>query len=217
MINGLLCKKVGMTRVFTEDGRWLSVTVLEAGPCTVVQRKTTDNDGYDAVQIGFGEVRSTKRRPRKPQMGHFKKAGVEPKRTLREFRVAADSELKPGDEIRADIFAKGDRVDVASTSKGKGFQGVQKRHHFGGGPGTHGSNFHRRPGSIGQCAFPAEVFSGHPMPGHMGDRKVTVQNLEIVTVDPAKNLVLVLGAVPGANGNVVQLKKSVKASAKGDQ
>lgn len=208
MLDGLLGKKVGMTRLFTEDGRWIDVTVLEAGPCTVVQRKTQDRDGYDAVQLGYGDM--PERKLNKPEQGHFKKAGVAVKRTLREFRVQADSELKTGDELKADLFTAGELVDVMGTSKGRGFAGVMKRHGFGGGPGGHGSNFHRRPGSIGQSADPAEVFKNKKMPGHMGDRRVTVQNLEVVNVDPDRNLILVRGAVPGANGGLITVRKAVK-------
>lgn len=209
-MSGILGKKIGMTRVFTQDGRWIDVTVLEAGPCTVVQRKTRDNDGYEAVQIGFGAVKE--KRVNKPMQGHFKKAGIEPKRNLREFRVAADCELKTGDELKADVFSAGDRVDVSGTSKGRGFAGVIKRHGFSGGPGGHGSHFHRAPGSIGQSADPAKVYKGKKMPGHMGNRKVTVQNLEVVEVDLDKNLLVVRGAVPGANGGLVSVSKSVKQS-----
>lgn len=208
MMAGILGKKVGMTRIFTEDGRWIDVTVLEAGPCTVVQRKTRDHDGYDAIQLGFGDVKD--KHVAKPQIGHFKKAGVEPKRNLREFRVKDDCDLKVGDEIKADFFATGDKVDVAGTTKGRGFSGFMKRHGMGGGPGSHGSNFHRRPGSIGPSADPSRVFKGTRMAGQMGNDKVTVQNLEVVEVDPAKNLLVVRGCVPGANGGIVVVRKSVK-------
>ena len=208
MVRALMGKKVGMTRVFGEDGRWSTVTVLEVGPCTVVQRKTQETDGYDAVQLGFGTKRE--KLVTKPLMGHFKKAGVAPQRTLREFPIEAADELKAGDEIRADIFKAGDRVDVAGISKRKGYQGVQKRHGFRGGPGGHGSMFHRRPGSIGQSSDPSKVFKGMKMAGHMGDVRVTVQNLEVVNVDAEKNLVLVRGAVPGANGGLLELKFTVK-------
>jgi large subunit ribosomal protein L3 len=208
MVDGLLGKKLGMTRLFTEDGRWIEVTVLETGPCTVVQRKTKEKDGYDAVQLGFGEVKE--QRLKKPQKGHFQKAGVVPKRTLREFRVAEDSELQAGDELKVDLFSAGERVDVIGTSKGRGFAGVMRRHGFKGGPGAHGSNFHRRPGSIGNSADPAEVYKNKRMPGHMGDRRITVQNLEVVTVDPERNLLLVRGAVPGANGGLITVSKAVK-------
>jgi large subunit ribosomal protein L3 len=210
MLNGLLGKKLGMTRIFTEDGRWIEVTLLEAGPCMVVQRKTQAQEGYDAVQIGFGEA--NKRRLTKPLQGHFKRAGVPPSRTLREFRVERDSALKPGDEVRVDIFKAGDRVDVSGTSKGKGFAGGIKRHAWSGGPGTHGSNFHRAPGSIGQSADPGHVIKGKTLPGHMGNEGVTTQNLEVVNVDPAKNLMVVRGSVPGAPGGLVVVKKTVKVA-----
>lgn len=210
MVSGLLAKKIGMTRVFGPDGRQYPVTVLEVGPCTVVQRKTQNTDGYEAVQLGFGVKRE--KLFTKPELGHFKKQGVEPRRHLREFPVEADDPAKAGDEIRADVFKAGDHIDVSGTSKGKGFQGVQKRHGFAGGPGGHGSMFHRRPGSIGQSADPAKVFKGMKMPGQMGNVRVTVQNLEILEVDPEKNLVVVRGAVPGANGGIVELKKSVKGA-----
>jgi len=208
MLTGLLGKKLGMTRIFTEDGRWIEVTLVEAGPCTVVQRKTSDKDGYDAVQLGYGDVKAS--RCTKPLTGHFAKVGVEPKRTLREIRITADTELKPGDEIRADIFKPGDRVDVSGTSKGKGFAGVIKRHGFRGGPGTHGAHFHRAPGSIGQSADPSKVYKNKRLPGQMGNHRVTTQNLEVVNVDPERNLVMVRGCVPGAPGGVVMVKKSVK-------
>ncbi|NIA14565.1 MAG: 50S ribosomal protein L3 [Nitrospiraceae bacterium] len=216
MLNGLLGKKLGMTRVFTEDERWVEVTLLEAGPCTVVQRKTENHEGYDAVQLGFGEV--PERRLTKPLRGHFEKCGVAPKRTLREFRVTKDEGLKAGDEVKVDIFQTGDRVDVSGTSKGKGFAGGMKRWGWGGGPGTHGSNFHRRPGAIGQSADPAHVVKGKHMPGHMGNARVTTQNLEVIDVDVDKNLLVVRGSVPGAMGGLVMVKKSVKtASADGSK
>ncbi len=205
---GLLGRKLGITRVFLNDGRWVEVTLLQAGPCTVVQRKTKDNDGYEAVQAGFEDVKE--KRCTKPLNGHFKKSGVPPKRVLREFRVDGAEELKPGDEIRLDMFKAGDRVDVSGTSKGKGFQGVQKRHAFSGGPGTHGSNFHRAPGSIGQSAYPSKVIRGKRMPGRMGNARVTTQNLEVVDVDPEKNLLVIRGSVPGARGGLVVVEHSVK-------
>lgn len=208
MVNGLLGKKLGMTRMFTEDGRWIDVTLVQAGPCTVVQRKTEQRDGYEAVQVGFGEVKET--RTTKPLLGHFKKAATTPKRVLSEFRVDAASELKPGDEIRLDMFKPGDRVDISGTSKGKGFQGVIKRHKMRGGPGGHGSMFHRAPGSIGQSADPARVYKGKRMPGHMGHVKKTIQNLEVIQVDPEKSVVVVRGAVPGANGGMLVVKHSTK-------
>ena len=208
MLNGLLGRKLGMTRIFTEDGRWEEVTLLQAGPCIVVQRKTKENDGYDAVQVGFEALKES--RCKKPLRGHFGKAGVDPKRILREFRVEVDSELKPGDEVRTDIFKAGDRVDVSGTSKGKGFAGVIKRYGFKGGPGSHGSNLHRAPGSIGQSADPSKVYKGKRLPGHMGSLRITTQNLEVLDVDPDKDLLVVRGAVPGANGGLVVVKHSVK-------
>lgn len=210
MFTGLLGKKLGMTRIFTPDGRWIEVTLLEAGPCTVVQRKTTSGDGYEAVQLGYGA--KPEKRCARPERGHFTKRGVEPKRWLREFRVAAGSELKAGDEIRVDIFHEGDRVDICGTSKGRGFAGLHKRHHFRGGPGGHGSNFHRRPGSIGSGTDPGEVLKGMRMAGHMGDARVTIQNLEVVRVDAEKNVLAVRGCVPGATGGLIEVKKSVKGA-----
>ena len=210
MDHGILGKKIGMTRVFTDDGRWIDVTVLEAGPCKVVQRKTTDRDGYEAIQVGFGEMKES--RAKKPQLGHFAAAGVPPTRDLREFRIPKDSELKAGDEITAEMFQVGDRVDISGTTKGKGFAGAMKRHGFKGGPGGHGSHFHRAPGSMGQSADPAKVYKNKKLPGHMGHTKVTVQNLEVVTVDASKNLLLIRGSVPGANGGLITVNKSVKGA-----
>lgn len=210
MVTGLLGRKLGMTRVFTEDGRWIEVTVLEAGPCTVVQRKTKEKDGYEAVQVGFGDLKET--RCNKPLGGHFKKSGIAPKAVLREFRVEPGSELKPGDEINNELFKPGDHIDVSGISKGKGFAGVIKRYGFKGGPGGHGSHFHRTPGSIGQSADPAKVYKGKKLPGRMGNVKRTTINLEVVDVDTDKNLVVVRGSVPGANGVVVVLRHSVKGA-----
>ena len=208
MVNGMLGRKLGMTRVFTDGGQWIDVTVVEAGPCKVVQRKTADKDGYEAVQLGYGTVKES--RLTNPMRGHFSKADVAPARTLREFRVADGSELKPGDDVKADIFAAGEHVDVSGTTKGKGFAGVIKRHKMKGGPARHGSHFHRAPGSIGQSADPSKVVRGKRMPGHMGNTKVTVQNVEVVQVDADKNLLLLRGAIPGANGGVIKVSKSVK-------
>jgi len=210
MVDQLLGKKLGMTRIFTEDGRSVTVTLLEAGPCTVVQRKTQSNDGYEAVQVGFGAVKKTS--INKPTAGHFNKAGIEARRVLREFRVDGESELKIGDELKAELFSVGDYVDITGTSKGKGFAGVIKRHGFKGGPGGHGSHFHRAPGSIGQSADPAKVYKGKKLPGHMGDARVTTQNLEVMTVDAEKNMLCVRGTVPGANGGLVVLKRSLKGA-----
>jgi large subunit ribosomal protein L3 len=210
MVKGLLGKKVGMTRIFTEDGRWIPVTLIETGPCNVVQRKTQETDGYEAVQLGFGEKRI--KNVSKPLQGHYKKAGVAPRRILQEFPLAAGSEVKPGDEVRADIFTVGDKVDITGASKGKGFAGVIKRHGFGGGPGGHGSTFHRAPGSIGQCATPSKVYKGKKLPGRMGHGRITIQNLEVVRVEAEKNVLLVRGSVPGANGTVVTVRPSVKGT-----
>jgi len=215
MVKGLLGRKIGMTRLFSEDGSWIPVTVLEVGPCTVVQRKKTETDGYEAVQLGFGDVRES--RCNKPMRGHFAgngkdKAAVKPKRMLREFRVDASDDLKRGDEIRVDIFKAGELVDVAGISKGKGFQGVQKRHGFSGGPAAHGSMFHRAPGSIGTSATPSRTLKGRKLPGHMGSVRVTVRNLNVVRVEPEKNLLIVRGGVPGAVGGLVEVKKSLKGA-----
>jgi len=210
MVKGLLGRKLGMSRVFTPDGRWIEVTLVEAGPCTVIQRKTADNDGYNAVQLGFEEIED--RKVTKPLAGHFKKNGLELKRVLREFNVEEASELKAGDQITTDIFKTGDRVDVSGTIKGRGFAGVHKRHHYAGGPGTHGSNFHRRPGSIGQSAEPSEVYKGKGMPGHMGAVKRTQVNLEVIDVVPEKNLLVVRGAIPGATGGLVVVRQSLKGA-----
>jgi len=204
----LLGKKLGMTRMFTEDGRWIEVTLLEAGPCTIVCRKTKQSDGYEAVQLGYGELKD--KQCTKPLRGHFAKHGLTPKRTLRECRVPPDNMLKPGDQITVEIFQVGERIDVSGTTKGKGFAGVIKRYGFGGGPAAHGSHFHRAPGSIGECADPSKVYKGHRMPGHMGHKRITTQNLEIVDVDAAKNLLVVRGAVPGANGGLIELRKAAK-------
>ncbi|UCF69506.1 MAG: 50S ribosomal protein L3 [Acidobacteriota bacterium] len=205
MVNGLIGKKVGMTQLFDDSGRVVPVTVIEAGPCVIVQRKTAERDGYEAAQLGLVEKRPA-RKATKPRTGHCAKANVPPVRVLREFRLAADSDPKPGETITCEIFAAGQRVDVVGTSKGRGFQGVIKRHGFGGGRASHGSMFHRAPGSIGQSAFPARVFPGARMPGQMGHRRVTVKGLEVVQVDKERNLLLVRGAVPGARGSVLMIR-----------
>lgn len=199
---GILGKKLGMTQVFTEDGKACPVTVIEAGPCCVIQVKTLDNDGYEAVKIGFPEVKEKKLR--KPESGIFKKAGVKPYRILREFTVTG---LKVGEFVTVERFIKGDRVSVTGTSKGKGFQGVMKRHNFSGGPGSHGSMFNRAPGSIGASSYPSRVWKNQKMAGHMGSERVTVKNLEIVDVRNGQNLLLIKGSVPGAVGAVVEIKK----------
>jgi large subunit ribosomal protein L3 len=203
---GIIAKKVGMTQVYSQDGRAIPATVLEAGPCVVVQRKSTQKDGYSAVQLGLVERRKVKQ-PTKPAEGHFKKAGVPPCRVLREFRVDEGAEVKVGDKVSVAIFAQGDKVAVTGTSKGKGFQGVVKRHHFRGGDATHGSMFHRAPGSIGASAFPSRVLKGMRAGGHMGSDRVTVRNLEVVRVDETNNLLVVRGSVPGAGGGYVVIRK----------
>jgi large subunit ribosomal protein L3 len=205
-VKGIIGKKVGMTQVYAEDGRAIPVTVLEAGPCVVVQRKSKDKDGYSAVQLGLVEKRAPKR-VTKPMKGHFEKAGLPPCRVLRELRVAESAEVKVGDKVSVDLFTPGDSVNVIGTSKGKGFQGVVKRHHFRGGAATHGSMFHRAPGSIGASAFPSRVLKGMRAGGHMGQDRVTMKNLKVVKVDPANNLLVVKGAVPGAGGGYVVIRK----------
>jgi large subunit ribosomal protein L3 len=199
---GILGKKLGMTQVFAEDGKAYPVTVIEAGPCCVVQVKTTVNDGYEAVKIGFLEVKE--KRLNKPELGVFKKTGVNPCRILKEYPIGG---LKVGDFVTVEKFAKGDRVCVSGISKGKGFQGVMKRHHFSGGPGSHGSMFNRAPGSIGASSYPSRVWKNQGMPGHMGSERVTVKNIEVVDVRPDQNLLLIKGAVPGATGTIVEIKK----------
>lgn len=203
MIEGLIGKKVGMTQVFAEDGSLVPVTVIQAGPCLVVQKKTAEKDGYDAVQIGLVEKISN-RRVTEPQRGHFEKAGVAPMRTLVE--VDYDGEANVGDRVQVDIFKAGDSIDVVGKSKGKGFQGVMKRHHFGGGRATHGSMFHRAPGSIGASAFPSRVMKGMRMAGRMGGDQVTVKNLRVTRIDADNNLIYIRGAVPGGRNALVVLR-----------
>lgn len=202
MIHGLIGKKVGMTQVFADDGSIVPVTVVVAGPCMIVQKKTAERDGYDAVQLGLVEKLSY-RRVTKPMRGHCEKAGAEPMRTLVEFTY--DGEVNVGDRILADIFQPGDSIDVVGKSKGKGFQGVMKRHHFRGGRATHGSMFHRAPGSIGASAFPSRVMKGMRMAGRMGGDQVTVKNLRITKVDAENNLIYIRGAVPGGKNALVVL------------
>jgi len=195
-MSGILGKKIGMTQIFQDDGRIVPVTVVQAGPCFVVQRKTTDTDGYDAIQVGLVEDRPA-RKVTQPMAGHFKKADVTPMRRLVEFRVDAEDEVKAGDKIAADRFEVDDYVDVTATGKGKGFQGVIKRHGFGGGRATHGSMFHRAPGSVGQASYPARVFPGIRLPGQMGAKRVTAKNLQVVKIDAEQNLIYLRGSVPG--------------------
>ena len=209
MKKAILGKKVGMTQIFDETGKVIPVTVIEAGPCTVVQIKNVDTDGYSAVKLGFGEIKEKKLT--KPAKGTFTKANVTPKKHLREFRLEEIS-YNVGDEIKADIFAQGESVDITGTTKGKGFQGVIKRHGQSRGPMGHGSMYHRRPGSMGSTSTPGRVFKGKKLPGHMGMTTVTIQNLEIVRVDLDKNVILVKGSVPGNKGAILKIKDSVKRS-----
>ena len=211
MKKAILATKVGMTQIFNEEGILTPVTVLQAGPCVVTQVKTIENDGYEAVQVGFVDKRE--KLVSKPLKGHFDKAGVSYKRYVREFRLDDCSAYKLADEIKADVFAAGEKVDATAISKGKGFQGAIKRHGQHRGPMAHGSKFHRHQGSNGACSSPSRVFKGKGMPGHMGSVKVTVQNLEVVRVDAEKNLLLVKGAVPGAKKAMVTIKETVKAEA----
>ncbi len=208
-MKAILGKKIGMTQVFAEDGRLVPVTVVEAGPCVVLQKKTVETDGYNAVQVGFGSIKE--KNVNKPMMGQFKKANVKPTRYLREFPAEDAAELEVGSEYKADVFENGEKIDVSGTSKGKGFLGVIARWGQHRGPMTHGSRYHRRPGSMGACASPAKVMKGKRLPGRGGNDNVTVQNLEIIKVDADKNLLLIKGAVPGAAGGLVSIKKSVKA------
>jgi large subunit ribosomal protein L3 len=199
----ILGKKLGMTQIFIEGGKLVPVTVVEAGPCCVVQVKTEQNDGYEAVKVGYIEVRKEKNVSR-PLLGVFKKAGIQPYKVLREFRMSG---LKVGDFIKADLFSKGDVITVSGISKGKGFQGVMKLHRFRGGPGSHGSMFNRAPGSIGASSYPSRVWRGQKMAGHMGDERVTVKNLKVVDVRPDQNLLLIEGAVPGGINSIIEIRK----------
>jgi large subunit ribosomal protein L3 len=208
MSPGILGKKIGMTQMFRADGQVVPVTLLKAGPCMVVQRKTPATEGYDAVQLGLMEFVKPQR-INKPRTGHLKKAGVEGAKFLREFRLRpGDDDFKPGDQVLADQFKPNDKVDVIGISKGKGFAGVVKRHHFRGGEGSHGSMFHRAPGSIGASSFPSRVVPGMRMGGHMGNERVTVRNLEIVDVDTEDNVLAIKGAIPGPNGGYVLVRRS---------
>jgi large subunit ribosomal protein L3 len=205
-MDGILGRKVGMTQIYVADGTVVPVTVIKAGPCLVVQRKTTDNDGYEAVQIGLVEEKPAK--PNQPLAGHFKKAGVAPVKKVEEFRLDSGEELKAGDEVKASMFTEKDFVDIVGTSKGKGFQGNMKRHGFRGGRGSHGSMFHRAPGSIGSSAYPSRVFKGMRMTGRMGGEQVTTKNLQIVKVDAEQNLIYVRGAVPGPKSGYVAIRRA---------
>lgn len=209
MKKAIMATKIGMTQIFSEDGKLIPVTVLEAGPCVVVQKKTIENDGYNSIQVGFGEIKEKK--VMKPAKGHFDKAGVEAKKNLKEFRLDDISNYEVKDEIKADVFAVGEKVDVSGVSKGKGYAGVIKKYGQHRGPMGHGSKSHRVVGSMGGSATPGRVMKGKNMPSHMGSVKVTVQNLEIVRVDVSKNLLLIRGAVPGPKGSLLMIKDSVKA------
>ena len=209
MKKAIIGRKVGMTQIFDEKGNVIPVTVIEAGPCSVIQVKTVETDGYDAVQLGFGTVKEKKLN--KPEKGHFTKVKVTPVKHLREFRLADVSNVKVGDEIKADVFIAGETVDIQGTTKGKGFQGVIKRHGQSRGPMGHGSMYHRRPGSMGSTSTPGRVFKGKKLPGHMGMETVTIQNLEVVRVDLDKNVILVKGSVPGNKGAILKIRNSVKS------
>ena len=219
MNKAILATKVGMTQIFNEDGVLVPVTVLQAGPCVVTQVKTVENDGYSAVQVGFVDKKSKyvdgklvhRHGANKAEQGHFDKAGVSAKRYVKEFKFDNAEEYTVAQEIKADVFAAGDKVDATAISKGKGFQGAIKRHGQSRGPMAHGSKFHRHAGSNGACSSPSKVFKGKKMPGHMGHKKITIQNLEIVRVDADKNLLLVKGAVPGPKKALVTIKETVKS------
>ena len=206
MVEGLIGKKIGMSQQFDDAGNVVPVTVIQAGPCTVIQKKTAEKDGYAAVQLGFVEARAV-RKPGKPQVGHFKKAGVPVVKKLQEVGCSDPAAVKEGDQILVDIFEIGETVHVVGTSKGKGFAGVVKRHHFAGGGAAHGSMFHRAPGSIGASSYPSRVVKGMRMGGHMGHERVTVRGLKVVATDKDKNLLVVKGAVPGAKGGYVLITK----------
>ena len=207
MVEGLIGKKIGMSQTFDQQGNVIPLTVIKAGPCTVIQKKTEEKDGYSVLQIGLVEEKGVKQ-PIKPVQGHFKKAGVPPVKILREFRFAREAEIKEGDQILVDIFHEGEKVHVTGTSKGKGFASVIKRWGFRGGKASHGSMFHRAPGSIGASAFPSRVVKGKKMPGHMGDNKTTIRNLTVVQTDRESNLLIVKGSVPGARNGYVLVRKA---------
>ncbi|OBR93029.1 MULTISPECIES: 50S ribosomal protein L3 [Clostridium] len=209
MKKAILGRKLGMTQIFNENGKVIPVTVIEAGPCAVIQKKTVEKDGYEAVQVGFSDIRE--KLVNKPMKGHFEKAGVTLKRFIKEFKLENASEYKEGQEIKADVFAAGDKVDVSGVSKGKGFQGTIKRWNAQRGPMSHGSKFHRAPGSMGACSDPSRTFKNMKMAGHMGNRNTTVLNLEVAKVIPEKNIILIKGGVPGPNKGLVAIRNTVKA------
>lgn len=208
MEKGLIGKKLGVTQIFSGDGAAVPVTVIEAGPCVVIQKKTRETDGYDAIQLGFG--RTKQKKVTRPIQGHLRKADKGLFRVLKEFRAMSPDNYEEGQELKADIFEVGDYVDVVGRSKGKGFAGVIKRHGFSGGRATHGSMFHRAPGSMGASAYPSKVFKGKKLPGHMGNERKTVQNLVIVGIKPDKNLILVKGSIPGSKNGIVLVKSAIK-------
>ena len=207
-MKGLIGKKLGMTSVYDESGAAVPVTVIEAGPCVVVQRMENEKEGYSAIQLGFDDQKE--QRLNKPALGHFKKAGVPAKRVLKEFRLEEDAEVAVGDVVNASAFEEVGYVDIVATGKGRGYQGVVKRYGFGGGRASHGGDWTRRTGSIGMCEHPARVFKGKKMPGQMGAKRVTTQNLKIIQVRPEENLILVKGSVPGANGGIVVIREALK-------
>jgi large subunit ribosomal protein L3 len=207
MVNTILGRKLGMTQVWSEDDKLLPVTVIQAGPCTIAQIKSEETDGYAAIQIGYGDI--SEKHVNKPMAGHFAKAGVEPMKYLREIRVDDPSQYNVGDKVTVEEFNEIKLVDVSGVSKGKGFAGVVRRYNFGGGPGGHGSHFHRIPGSVGMCATPSRVLKGLRLPGHMGNVRVTVRNLEVVQVDADQNLIFVKGAVPGGKGALLTVRRAL--------
>lgn len=209
MKKAILGKKLGMTQIFNENGKVIPVTVIEAGPCTVIQKKTVEKDGYEAIQVAFGDIREKLRN--KPVKGHFAKAGVSVKRHIKEFKLEDSNSLEIGQEIKADVFEAGERVDISGISKGKGFQGTIRRWNAHRGPMTHGSKFHRAVGSMGASSDPSRTFKNKRMPGHMGNVNTTVLNLEVVRIIPEKNLILIKGGVPGPNKGLVQIRNTVKA------
>ncbi len=211
MKKAILGKKLGMTQIFAEDGTLVPVTVIEAGPCSVVQKKTVEIDGYSAVQVGF--VDKKEKKANKPEKGHFAKAGVSVKRYVKEFKLDGAADMNVGDEIKVDAFESGEMIDVTGTSKGHGYAGTIKRWGTHRGPMTHGSHYHRGPGSLGACSSPSRVFKGKRLPGHYGVETVTIQNLDLVKVDTERNLLLVKGSVPGPKGGLLIIKNAVKAKA----
>ena len=210
MEKAIIGKKIGMTQIFDENGLVVPVTAIEAGPCVVAQVKTIENDGYNAIQLGYGDVKEN--RINRPEKGHFTKANITAKKHLREFRVSDVADVTVGSEVKADVFEAGDKIDVQGTSKGKGFQGVIKRHGQSRGPMGHGSMYHRRPGSMGSTSTPGRVFKGKKLPGHMGRNTITIQNLDVFKVDLDKNVILVKGSVPGPKGAILKIRKTVKSS-----